>query len=230
MNCTIQHRGIFVLFFQIIFLSATSYAQTKSLSHKKVTILPATFLDMVDTNKLNQQSEKLKLIGTYKKEIGRDVQYKFYMPLMLNQQNYSAFFRGVDTINLLLEQGKFNLEKQDTTRYQRLAQELQSDAFILLQLKEITTNYPGTNHSIIENLLIPTPGVGGRIFDSYNISQALNNYTVTLILTAKIIDGSTGAVLWIESTSATNMYYHDAVNKMSEYLINKLPYKLKKRG
>lgn len=207
----------------LLFHVSTS-AQTKFSNHKKVTILPAFYTDAVNKEKLDEESEKIKLIGIYKKEIGRDVQYKFYMPLMINQLKYSAFFRGVDTTNLILENQNIILDKSIPINYQTLGQTLQSDAFIILELKETTSNYPGTNRTIITTLLIPQKFYLDKAEAVSKAMDRLKSYTVTLTLTAKIIDVTTGTVLWTESASATNMYYHDAVNELVKIIHKRLPY------
>jgi hypothetical protein len=204
-------------------------AQTELTFHKRVSILPAFYFDNADTTKLNEQSGKLKLIGTFKKEIGRDVQYKFYMPLMLNAAKYTTYFRGVDTINKLIFFDSLDWSIEGLSDFTSFAQSLQSDALIVLELRETAVNYKGTNRSIISYLLSRKSFFPDDVIYGSQLAEKLNTYTTALTLRAKIIDGVTGRILWSKTSTVSNMYYHDAVNKMANQISKKLPYILKRR-
>lgn len=211
-------------------VSSCLFAQKKFDEHKSVVILPAFYFDNVDTSRLNIESEKLKLIGSYKTEIGIDVQYKFYLPLMLKQKEYSVFFRGVDTTNNILNEKAISYNQYDELKFKQYDSLLTADAFIILELREINSYYKGTNSTIILTLLSPSTGLVGKITDADVIRRTLTNQTVALVLTVKIYDCNTGQYLWQTSASVANKYYHDAVNQLVDIIHKRLPYKRKRRS
>ncbi|MFN5134531.1 MAG: hypothetical protein ACK5DG_04370 [Chitinophagaceae bacterium] len=224
MNLRRRNNSKVVAFLILSLIIYKSNAQSKFDQHKTVVILPAFYFDKADTNKLNIESQKLKLIGFYKKEIGIDVQYKFYLPLMLKQEKYSTFFRGVDTINNIINGKEISFNQYDDLKFKQLDSIFNVDAFIILELSETNTYYKGTNSTIISTLLFPSPGLIGKAIDANTIRQALTNQTVGLTLTAKIYDCSNGKYLWQTSASVVNKYYHNAVNQLVNIIHKRLPY------
>ena len=223
-----RYTPLFIILWVLSLFNAPGLlAQRIGNDHKTVAILPAFYLDNVDTGRLNSESQKLKLIGTYKKEIGIDVQYKFYLPLMLKQEKHSVFFRGVDTINKIMENKGISFTEMKESNFKLLDSLLKVDAIIILELKEINTYYKNTNSTILSSLLNPDRSITGRISDAEMIRQSLNNQTVALTLTAKIYECSSNLYLWQTSVTITNKYYHDAVRILTEKIHKRLPYRKK---
>lgn len=208
-----------------LFISTDLLSQRIRNTHKTVAILPAFYFDNVDTGQLNTESQKLKLIGTYKKGIGIDVQYKFYLPLMLKPEKYSTFFRGVDTINKIMEDKGIPFTELSESTFKQFDSILNIDAIIILELKETNTYYKNTNSTILSTLLIPDKSITGRISDAEMIRQKLNSQTVALTLTAKIYECSSNLYIWQTSATVTNKYYHDAVRTLTEIIHKRLPYR-----
>jgi hypothetical protein len=220
----------FILIFLLLF-STFSSAQTSKKeifnSHQKVAILPAFYIDESNTSSLNNTAQYYKIIKEFKYELARDVQYKFYMPTILHQQDYKVFFRGVDTINQLLINNNCKLILSESTDYKRIAEVLSVDAIIILELSEYNKINTGNLVSIFLNLM-PAQNIIGKITDAYNMNSIFTNQDLTLTLNVKIYDCKSGTIVWSNTTHVNNSPYHTAINKMSEKILKKIPYRLRK--
>ncbi len=227
-NLPVSKRVLILM--SLLFSSYSLQAQPEFQDHKSVVILPALFYYKLDTVNLNPSYNHLKIDSQYRREIGRDVQYKFFMPFLMHQKDYSAFFHGVDTINVILDRLAYNVTEENQIDFIQLGNLVETDAFISLVLKESTVLSSKSANNILLNYFSPLPGKIGRILSTQSIIDELNNGTgtVSLTLTAKIIDSKTGKTLWKRTESISNQFYHDALRIMINRILTNLPYRIKK--
>lgn len=225
-----------IISFFLIASNLSAFAQDKKkllAEHTKVAILPAYYFDRTETSKLGDQAQQLKLLSQFKKEIGVDVQYKFYLPVMQYQENYKPFFRGADTINQILDSNSVSTisyeSVTDRIDFKKLAELLNVDAVVILELTETNVHTGRDISNIFLTILSPSPGLLGKVIDAGRISTALNDQTVALKLTAKIYDCSTGILVWSHYSTVKDRYYHDGVREMTELLLKKIPYRVNKK-
>lgn len=201
--------------------------------HRKIAILPAYYFDRTETSRFGDEGRKLKLLQQFKKEIGIDVQYKFYLPVMQQQENFSTFFRGADTINKILDSNSISFisyeSRSNFIDFKRLSKLLDVDAIIVLELTEANAYSERDISNIFLSVLAPSNNLFEKVVNASTVTNTLNNQTVSLKLTAKIYDCATSELLWSRSSKVKNEYYHDAVRKMTELILKKIPYRLKKK-
>lgn len=219
-----------LIFLSFLFSGFSLHAQSVFQEHKSVVILPAFFYYELDTANLNPSFYHLKIDSQYRREIGRDVQYKFYIPFLMHQKDYTAFFHGVDTVNVILDRLGFNVTNEGQVDFIQLGNQVETDAFITLVLKENTTLSSNSANKILLNYFSPLPGMIGKALSTQNIIDELNKGTgtVSLTLTAKIIDSKTGKTLWEKTESVSDQFYHDALRIMVNRILTKMPYRIKK--
>jgi hypothetical protein len=234
-----MNRSKAIKFFVSLFLlvqGASVHAQHKDElieGHTTIAILPAFYFDRTETSTFGEDARKLKLLQQFKKEIGIDVQYKFYLPVMQGQEKYGVFFRGADTINKILDSNSISFVNYESIsniiNYKKLAEILNVDAVIILELTEANAYTNGNIATYFLNFFYSSPALLDKMLTAMDFTKMMNNQTVSLTLTAKIYDCKTGTLVWDKSSKIKNKYYHDAVREMTDLLLKKIPYRLNKK-
>ncbi len=215
-------------FFLMLSNSITAQNKIKDLlaEHFTVAILPAFYLDNVRADYLESKAQRLKFIKEFKAQLGVDVQYKFYIPIMLHQKDYRTFFRGADTLNRILDSNKISFKSPRSIDFNKVAEVLGVDAVIVLEVSEENVYKTGDMLNLFLIATMPSgPTVFDRVSDIYTFSNIFTNQALSLSLTVSIYDCKTGILSWSSHISMINKDYHSAIREMCEKALLKIPYR-----